>query len=67
MISPCIRHEICGVLVLLAVLTSGFKPRYVMFRLTKETRSTIVLRCQVRDRATLRHEGYGEDKLCSHQ
>ncbi|CAF1707671.1 unnamed protein product [Brassica oleracea var. botrytis] len=38
-----------------------------MFRLTKETRSTIVLRCQVRDRATLRHEGYGEDKLCSHQ
>ncbi|CAN6914038.1 unnamed protein product [Brassica oleracea] len=54
MISPCSRHEICGVFGYACLLNSSLGN--VMFRLTKETlsRSTIVLRCQVIDRAVLR-------------
>ncbi|CAG7895227.1 unnamed protein product, partial [Brassica rapa] len=69
---PRIRHEICGVLVLLGVLTSvvhfyNSSFRNVMFRLTKETISRPTIGCQVRDRAALRSKCYGDDKLYSHR
>ncbi|CAN7044519.1 unnamed protein product [Brassica rapa subsp. trilocularis] len=64
---PCIRHEICGVLVLLGVLTSVLSCSFLQFKLQKFYLFESVLRCQVRDRAVLRSECYGDDKLYSHR